>query len=75
MVGGTSVMVTVASSVSVAVEPSMSVTTTVTTSVWVAPASPMKLPVNLHGADEAPAARVVPIRAPQVEPARVARLP
>ena len=35
----------------------------------------MKVPVNVHGADDAPAARVVPMRAPQVEPARVARLP
>ncbi len=68
-------MITVASSSSVAVVPLVSVTTTVTTSVSVAPASPKKLPVNVHGAELAPGARTVPMRAPQVEPGRVARLP
>ena len=75
MVGGTSVMETTASSSSVAVVPSASVTTTVTTSVSDAPALPKKLPVNVHGAEEAPGARVVPMRGPQVDPGRVARLP
>ena len=75
MVGGMSVIVTVASSSSVAVVPWASVTTTVTTSVCAVPASPKTFPVNVQGADEAPGASVVPIRAPQVEPGRMARLP
>ena len=45
-VGSTLVSVTVASSVSVAVVPSLSMPMTVTTSVWAAPASPVKFPVN-----------------------------
>src|SRR5687768_6999729 len=75
MTGGRSRMVTVASSESVAVVPSASVTTTVTTSVWDAPAAPVKSPGKVQGTDEAPGASVVPMSAPQVEPGRVARLP
>src|SRR5436305_9159091 len=75
MVGGTLVIDTVALAVSVAVVPWESVTTTVTRSDWDAPASAMKLPVKLHVGEEAPGARVVPMRAPQVLPARVARVP
>src|SRR5882757_4066184 len=58
-----------------AVELSLSTTMAVTTSVWLFPATPLKSPGKVHGGDEAPAGSTVPIRAPQVEPARVARLP
>ena len=46
MAGSRLVMVTTASSVSVASLPSSSSPVTVTTSVWLAPALPVKLPVN-----------------------------
>ena len=45
-VGGTPVRVTVASSVSDTEVPSLSTPTTVTMSVWLAPALPVKLPGN-----------------------------
>jgi hypothetical protein len=48
MVGGTSVMVTTAVSLALACEPSLSTTVTVTSSVWLSPASPMKEPSNWH---------------------------
>src|SRR5918993_6111205 len=66
---------TVASSLAVTTVPEASVAVTVTTSVCDAPAGPLKTPGNVHGADEAPGARTVPWRAPQVEPGRVNRLP
>src|SRR5580704_15290683 len=72
-VGG--VMVTVALAVEVAVLPLVSVPSTVTMSVWLAPALPVNAPVKLHDGEVAPGARVVPMRLPQVEPGRVARLP
>src|SRR4051794_18085828 len=74
-IDGAAVMFTVASSVSVAVLPSLSVAVTVTTSVWLAPGAPVKAPGNVHVGELAPGARVVPMRAPQVEPGRVARSP
>ena len=46
MVGLTSVRLTMASSVSVAVLPSLSTAAAETTSVWLAPALPVKVPVN-----------------------------
>ena len=46
MIGRTSVRVTTASSVSVASLPSSSSPVTVTVSVWLSPALPVKLPVN-----------------------------
>src|SRR3712207_3360760 len=49
---------TVASSLAVAVWPSLSTPVTVTMSVCEAPAAPVKGPVKVHGADEAPGARV-----------------
>ena len=75
MAGTMSMMETVASSVAVTTVPEASVAVTVTMSVWEAPAAPVKSPVKVHGAEEAPGARTVPMRAPQVEPARVAMLP
>src|SRR5687768_14871672 len=68
--GTTLVMRTMASSVSVTMTPAAFWPTTVTTSVWEAPAWPVKGPVNVHGGELAPGARVVPIRVLQVEPAR-----
>src|SRR5215213_8713919 len=60
--GTTLVMRTVASSVSVTTVPAAFWPTTVTTSVWVAPAGPEKGPVNVQGGVPAPGAIVVPIR-------------
>src|SRR5580658_40886 len=69
------VRVTVACAVAVTMLPLLSTPVTVTVSVWLAPDTPVKEPVKLHGADVAPGASVVPMRAPQVDPARVARFP
>jgi hypothetical protein len=74
-VGSTSVMPTVASSVSVAVWLSSSTAVAVTMSVWVAPALPVKLPGKLQGTDVAPGASTVPMSAPQVEPGMTTRFP
>src|SRR5436305_5388156 len=73
--GTTLVSVTVAWSVSVTTVPAASWAVTVTVSVWDAPAGPVKLPGNVHTGVEAAGASTVPIRAPQVLPARVARSP
>src|SRR5215210_3690055 len=75
MSGTMLIRLTVASSLAVTTVPSSSVAVTVTTSVWDAPAGPVKSPGNVQGADDAPGASTVPMRAPQVEPGRVATLP
>src|SRR5947199_132789 len=72
---GTGVRVTVALSLAVTEVPSGLWPTTVTVSVWESPELPVKGPVKLHGADEAPGARVVPMSRPHVEPGRVGRSP
>jgi hypothetical protein len=73
---GTMLMIdTVASSVAVTTVPSSSTPVTVTTSICIAPAAPVKSPVNVHGAEDAPPASTVPMSAPQVDPGRVARSP
>src|SRR5437868_4778657 len=65
---GAGVRVTVAVSLAVTLTPVGLWPTTVTVSVWESPGLPVKGPMKLHGADEAPGARVVPMSRPQVEP-------
>ena len=67
------VSVTVACAVAVAVMPFESTPVTVTASVCLSPALPVKGPWKVQGGLVAPGARVMPISVPQVLPASVAR--